>query len=219
MATLQQERRLTRTRVRVHSLEKIRQHGLSHQTAGSTTRAPSRCPVELAIKRGMHMHLHHFKFKIVFECDRHVQRGDFSILVETFNPDDIGRLGLRQYCDSVRVFFAGFPHETKAPYTIPELRTFLRALRSKWPYAPYFCDLNNSFVAIEAMAHVENFSVIERADSDVLYFRINIPELERYVMESHRTIRILGRLSGMSKSEICKRVERFDEYIKTRLGP
>jgi len=59
-------------------------------------------------KKTVQMQSLHPKIKFVFTRERHVQRGDFSSLVEAFNPNDIGQLGLRKYCNSIQILFHGY---------------------------------------------------------------------------------------------------------------
>ena len=69
------------------------------------------------------------------------------------------------------------------------------------------------------MAHVDNFTVVERAESDELYFHINTAELQSYVRESQRLIQRVGRKAGMTPEEIKRRQRGLAEYIRQRLGP
>ncbi|MGN6552309.1 MAG: hypothetical protein ACTHLW_01045 [Verrucomicrobiota bacterium] len=159
------------------------------------------------------------KTQFFFERTKQVEPCEFSSLLQVFHVNTMGSFGLRQYCDSLQILFYGYAGEKRLPFVIPEMRVFLRKLRKKWPFAPWFCDLGNSFISLEAMAHIDHFSVIERMESDEIYFRVNTAELQSYVRESHHLIRKLGQEAGMPSAEIRRRRENFDVYIRQRLGP
>lgn len=158
------------------------------------------------------------KIQIFFDRNRQVERCDFSSLIEVFNADKMTSLGLRKHCDSLQILFHGYARERRLPFVIPELRSFLQALRREWPFAAWFCDLNNSFLGLEAMAHVENFTVMEIAGSKEIRFQINSLELRNYVHVSHELIRVVGKRAGMTGFEIRQRQRAFDTYIYQRFG-
>jgi hypothetical protein len=159
------------------------------------------------------------KIKVVFDKDRHVDRCDCSNLFQEFNPKKMSPEALRQCCDMVQIVFRGYQHETRLPMVIPEVRTFLRAVRRAWPYAPFFCDLDNPFIPLEAFAHLDHYSVMEKSDSQELLFTIRTPELRRYVQQAHKTIRMLGQRSRMTDAQVQRRILQFDNCIRRRMGP
>jgi len=159
-----------------------------------------------------------FKIKVIFYKDRHVQRSDFPILTQKFNPKTMSAASLRQSCDAVQILFCGYQHDSRPPMVIPEARTFLRGLHRAWPYAPFFCDLHGDFLQIEAFAHLDHFTVLEKSASAVLRFIICPAELRRYVQQAHKTIRMLGTRAVMTPAQVRRRILRFDKYIGQRVG-
>lgn len=161
----------------------------------------------------------HSKIQFWFDKMRNVECNNFSGLIEAFDPKKMTDIGVRQHLDSVQILFAGYANEQRSPFVIPELRAFLRRLRKAWPHAPFFCDLQNSFIGLEAVAHLDHFRIIEQADSPEFWFWIQTSELRRYVRESHQIIETLGRQARMTTAEILLRKALFDNYITERLGP
>jgi hypothetical protein len=161
----------------------------------------------------------HSKIKLIFDKQRHVERLDFSSVVEVFNANTIAAEGLRQLCDTVQILFQGYDHDSRLPFVIPELRLFLRRLRKAWPYASFFCDLHSSFISVDAFAHVDHAQIVEKAGTDEIHFWIGANELQQYVTQSHRIIQVLGNRSRMPKLEIRQRILRFDNYIALNFGP
>jgi hypothetical protein len=160
------------------------------------------------------------KCKYTLIRERHIERCDFSSLVELFDPENvIMPRTLRQHCDNLQILFCGYEHEQRLPFLIPEIRSFLRKLHDAWPYAPYFCDLTNSFLAIEALAQIEHFSVMEIRDSKEIFFKIDHQELARYLRQSHRMLDKVGMRAEMTSAQIDARKARVEDYIQTRLGP
>jgi hypothetical protein len=159
------------------------------------------------------------KIQFVFQRERHVQCGNFSSLTEMFSLERIAPAGLRRYCGTVQVRFSGYADEKRLPFVIPEIRTFLRKLNKEWPYAPFFCDLDNSFLALEAVAHLDHISVLEKAGSQEFGFWVNTRELQRHVRQSHNIIQMLGQRASLPAGDVEKRIKQFDDYIALRLGP
>ena len=159
------------------------------------------------------------KIKVVFDRDRHVQRCDCSDLLQSFDPKIMLPEALRQHCGTVQILFRGYQDDSRLPMVIPELRAFVRAIRRIWPYAPYFCDLHTFFLEIEAFAHLDHYSVVEKSDSEEILFIICTPELRRYVRQAHKTIQMLGEHSCMTRAQVRRRVFQFDNYISARMGP
>ncbi|MGO8698183.1 MAG: hypothetical protein ACLQVY_10750 [Limisphaerales bacterium] len=153
------------------------------------------------------------------ERQRHVESLNFSIVLEAFDAKAIAPEVLRQLCDTVQVLFLGYEHDTRSPFVIPEVRRFLRKLRGAWPCAPFFCDLNTSFVALEAFAYVDHARVVEKAGSEEIHFWICTSELRQYVAQSYQIIQVLGEHSGMSRTEIRQRKLRLADYITKHFGP
>lgn len=94
----------------------------------------------------------------------------------------------------------------------------MRQLRAAWPHAPFFCDLGCGYVVYEAFASLNHLTVVDWDKSDELAFRIPTLELRRYVAESYRVIRALGKKAGMSRSEIASRMARFDTVLEAGCG-
>ena len=159
------------------------------------------------------------KIQFTFDRTRHIEPCQFSGLLQAFDADVMTPIGLRQYYGTLQILFHGYAGEPRLPFVIPELRSFLQQLRRAWPFAPWFCDLGNSFISLECMAHVDNFTVVERAESDELQFHMKTAELQRYVGESQRLIQRVGRKAGMTATEIKRRQRELAEYIRQRLGP
>jgi hypothetical protein len=159
------------------------------------------------------------KVKVIFDKHRHVQRGNCSDLIQQFNPKIMSPEALRLHCGAVQILFRGYQDDSRLPMLIPELRTFVRAIRRIWPYAPFFCDLHTFFLEIEAFAHLDRYSVVEKSDSEEILFIICTPELRRYVRQAHKTIQILGKQSRMTRPQVQSRILQFDNYISARMGP
>jgi hypothetical protein len=158
------------------------------------------------------------KIRIVFQRQRHVDRNDFSVLLDAFSPERMTPEGLRLYCGSVQILFGDYCGEQRLPFVIPEIRQFLRNLRNAWPYAPFFCDFGNDFMGIETMAHLDTFRVLQRDGSSEIYLWVATDELESHVEESQAVIEMLGKRCGMPKAQIRKRQGLYSDYIAVRLG-
>jgi hypothetical protein len=159
------------------------------------------------------------KIQIHFDRQNNVERISFSCLIDTYNPNRMNAEALRRYCDSAQLLFKGYDDDLRLPFLVPEIRLFQRKLCQAWPYAPFFCDLDTLFIAIEAFSQLDDFAVMEVDNSDRVLFRINPAQLRRYVLQSHRTIRQLGARAGFNQQEIRDRILRIDHYIFQCCGP
>jgi len=101
------------------------------------------------------------KIQIHFDRRNNVQRSKFSCLTETYDLNRMGPAALRRYYDSAQLLFKGYDDDPRLPFLVPEIRDFQRKLRNVWPYAPFFCDLDTLFIAIEAFSQLDDFSVME----------------------------------------------------------
>jgi hypothetical protein len=157
--------------------------------------------------------------KYILDKHRHVERLDFTPVLELFDDATISPERLRQLCGTLDITFTGYQDEERLPFLIPEVRAFSRVVRKEWPCAPYFCSLDNCFILIEIMSSFDHLAVMENGQSDELCFRFDPGQLRRYVRQAHRTIEFLGEHAGMSATEIHRRQSRFDHYIFLRLRP
>lgn len=160
------------------------------------------------------------KFKFVFLRERHIESGDFAQFIELFTPPKTTPpQALRLCCNSLRVHFHGYKNEKRLPFLIPDLREFIRKLRKSWPYAPYFCDLDSSFLSLEAMACFDHFTILEWDDSGKMTFQINTKEISQYLGESNEVIERLGKQAGMTALEITNRKKQVSDYLWASLLP
>ena len=161
----------------------------------------------------------HPKMKYILDKHLHVERLDFTPVLELFDDATISQEHLRQLCGTLEITFTGYQGETRLPFLIPEVRAFFRAVRKEWPCAPYFCTLDNPFILIELLSHIEHLTVLENGQSGQLLFRCGLGQLRQYVRQAHRTIEFLGKRAAMSGTEIHRRQSRFDHYLEMRIGP
>ena len=159
------------------------------------------------------------KMKYILDKHLHVERLDFTPVLELFDDATISQERLRQLCGTLDITFTGYQDEERLPFLIPEVRVFFRAMQKEWPCAPYFCSLDNPFILIELLSNIEHLTVLENAQSGQLLFRCGRRQLRQYVQQSHRIIEILGKRAAMSGTEIDRRESRFDNYLKMRFGP
>ena len=85
----------------------------------------------------------HPKMKYILDKHLHVERLDFTPVLELFDDATISQERLRQLCGTLDITFTGYQDETQLPFLIPEVRVFFRAMRKEWLCAPYFCSLDN----------------------------------------------------------------------------
>jgi hypothetical protein len=164
------------------------------------------------------MSQHISKIKFVFHKEYHVERSNFSSLIEAFDPRRMTPQGLRMYCGTLQITFDGYREERRLPFLIPQVRAFLRDLRQAWPHAAYFCDLGNDYLGIEAASHINHMRVLQRDGEPDFHLWIATEELNQYIAISQESIDALGRRAGMSRAKIRERQERYAEYIQFRLG-
>jgi len=157
--------------------------------------------------------------KYILDKHRHVERLDFTPVLELFDDATIAPERLRQLCGTLDITFTGYQGEERLPFLIPEVWVFFRAMRKEWSCAPYFCSLDNPFILIELLSHIEHLTVLENGQSGQLLFRCGLGQLRQYVRQAHRTIEFLGKRAGMSATEIHRRQSRFDNYLEKRIGP
>ena len=109
--------------------------------------------------------------KYILDKHLHVERLDFTPVLELFDNATISQEHLRQLCGTLEITFTGYQGETRLPFLIPEVRAFFRAVRKEWPCAPYFCTLDNPFILIELLSHIDHLTVLENGQSSQLLFR------------------------------------------------
>ena len=158
--------------------------------------------------------------KLIFSIDRmhHVFESNLPNLIEILDVTKITSPALNHLCDSLQIFFSGYDNESRVPYAVPEIRRYLRLLRQAWPYAPFFCSLNNSYLAIEIFCQLHHLQLVEYSDSDRIQTRFSQFELFHYVRQAHNTIANLGSRAEMSPTQIKERKSRFDEYVREHCG-
>jgi hypothetical protein len=191
---------------------------ISNASSGQV--APRPCWASLVWERGKCMIKDPTdKIQIHFDRQNNVERINFSCLIDTYNPNRMNAEALRRYYDSAQLLFKGYHDDPRFPFLIPEIRRFQRKLHTVWPYAPFFCDLDTFFIAIEAFSQLDDLVVVEADGSDEVLFKINSFQLHRYVKQSRRTIRMLGSRARLNAREIRDRITRVDDYIFKRCGP
>ena len=150
----------------------------------------------------------HFQFE-----RRQIEQGEYQILLDVFDADEMTPHGLSQSCGTVKIRIAGYEHER--PARVPELRIFLRALGKSWRpgTAAFFCDLRSAFFTLYITSQLNNVIVVENPTRFCVWCRPN--ELEPIFLEAHSGIAELGERAGLTKKVIRRRQKQFIQELST----
>lgn len=158
------------------------------------------------------------KVQIHFQRNTNVQKCKFDILLEAYHPDSMTSPGLKNAFDTLEIFFEGYQTEGGLPFIMPEVRIFTQQVHKRWPYAPFFCDVSNSFIILDAFASLTHFSVLDDSRTNQIALTVDRNELSDYMRRTQIMLDDLGRRAALSPSVIEHRKASLRELLRKWFG-
>jgi hypothetical protein len=152
------------------------------------------------------------KTKVNFQFERrHIERGEFQILLDAFDAERMTPEGLAQYCGTVKIQVSGYDNRDERPFRVPELRTFLQALGKRWRpgAAAFFCDVHSAFFNVYLTSQLTVATVVERDLPNDYFVQCRAAELGPVLDEACQGIAEYGARAGMTQSAVERRQQQL----------
>jgi hypothetical protein len=149
---------------------------------------------------------------IVYEFSRErVEAGDCSHLLAQFDPATTDAEFLRQSFGRVVFSFSGYDDHRDELHSIPEVRRFLRLLRTRWPYLLFFGSLHDDSLKAIYLGYLDSFEAAQV--KSVCQVRFDFDELTKLIAADLWHADSLCEKLGISRATRLRRATEVLRYF------
>jgi hypothetical protein len=154
----------------------------------------------------------HPKIRYTF-ANHTINDGDYTTFLTAFNLRHIPDIAIKRYVGVLQIDFELTTMSSRPLYAMPAIRRNLRQLQKVWPYAPWCCDLETSFLVTLTLCLLDDLSIIDWEQPPKRYVLFSIDELMKLINCGAAQIRMTGTKAQMTDCEIIERQTAYSHYL------
>ncbi len=124
---------------------------------------------------------------------------------------------LRQYMGHYEFCVSGYDEDPRELFVIPEVKTFFRDFRVKWPFWLFACNLDLPSLRTLTFCCLDSLTLTPSQGGESWCVNFSLTELASFLHEELRKLEATCQRAGMSTTEIVHRCHRAQAYFCRQL--
>jgi hypothetical protein len=148
-----------------------------------------------------------------FSRDR-VEAGDAKAFMSRFGRHrvPVGKQ-LGAMMNSLALMIEGYDTDPREIYAIPEVRKFYQQLWERWPYWPFFCNLETENLMMMVMCCLDSLDALKVQGRDQVQVSLEPLEILQFISGGFGPMNEMCDRAGMSERQIFDRTKAVFEYF------
>jgi hypothetical protein len=148
-----------------------------------------------------------------------VERCDFRAFIDHYAPDRLpsGRR-LREMMNTLILSVAGYDHDPREVYAIPEIRRFFQEFHKAWPYWLFFCNFDSNQVNAVFLCLLNSISAVKIDQKQDVEIKIIRGELLNILIADSDPLKAMFDRSKMFDRGIYDRTKKIYDHFDLPLN-